>query len=97
MTSEKIFVYQLKWFGRNDGLWCNHDKISIHLPQFKRSWGMKGKKIRNIENKFYVQYDNSDDIFPLTLMFSAINDFTFTDCVHQGVKRANIFTTIEPK
>ena len=101
-----IKVYDLHWpassisYNRNDdGLWDNSGRIAIHWPFFKKSFGIKMNETlkQSLKQSFYIRYNNDETLESMTLSYSAINDLVFSNTVHRGCSKAQIFTTIDPQ
>lgn len=103
--SDSIEVYELNWGSGSigtqplpDGLWINHDRIAIHWPTFCRNYLHSSEQSpkREYLTQFYISYDNNNIVESMHFNAYRLNDLLFNECPYQGVKRAKIYTTINP-
>ena len=106
---EIIQVYPVNWGSASigtpplpDGLWINHDRIAIHWSIFCQNYLHTSDYPLKPEylTQFYISYnddDDHDDNVVERMHFTAyrLNDLLFQERPYRGLKRANVFTTIE--
>ena len=106
--SDSIDVYELNWGSASigtpplpDGLWINHNRIAIHWSTFCQNYLHTSDYPLKSEHltQFYISYNDDDDDNTVELMHFTtfrLNDLLFLERAYQGVKRAKVFTTIQP-
>ena len=100
--SNIIKVYEVNWgidsIGTYDGLWDNNNKIAIHWPIFCLNYlddeNARFKKTHF--RQFYISYTNDDKIEPMNFNYYDLNDIVFIEKPWNNLKKAKVFTTIEP-
>ena len=100
--SNIIKVYELNWgtnsIGTYDGLWNNNNKIAIHWPIFCLNYldDENAKLKKKHLTQFYISYNNDDKIENMNFNYYLLNDIVFNEKPWQNLKKAKVFTTIEP-
>ena len=100
--SNIIKVYEVNWendsIGTYDGLWDNNNKIAIHWPIFCLNYlddeNARFKKTHF--RQFYISYSNDDKIEIMNFNYYDLNDIVFIEKPWNNLKKAKVFTTIEP-
>lgn len=88
--SKEIFIKKIEWF--ENGLWDNNGKITIHIPIFKEEFNIQN--IKNLNDVFFYNYDDSNNVDNLHILYIDLNDIVFKEKSWFGFKRANVVTTI---
>jgi len=100
--SNIIKVYKVNWgtdsIGTYDGLWDNNNKIAIQKPIFCLNYlDDENARLKKTHfRQFYISYTNDDKIEPMNFNYYLLNDIVFNEKPWQNLKKAKVFTTIEP-
>lgn len=103
--SNIIKVYKVNWGSASieikpdcDGLWDNNNKIAIHWPIFCINYlkNENAKLKNNYLTQFYISYTNDDKIERMNCIDFKLNDLIFIEKPWYNLKRAQVYTTIEP-
>tara|TARA_B110000902_G_C14213307_1_gene552177 strand:+ start:999 stop:1316 length:318 start_codon:yes stop_codon:yes gene_type:complete len=103
--SNIIQVYEVNWGSSSigtkpfsDGLWDNNNKIAIHWPIFCKNYlnDENAKLKKKYLTQFYISYNNDEKIEIMNYYYYLLNDIVFNEKPWQNLKKAKVFTTIEP-
>ena len=92
-----VTIYRLSWNNKKEnGLWDNGHRVSIHLPRFTESF-LNGKSFKQeYVNDFYIYYGDDEEDEEMRFSYFGINDIVFNNSVYKYGDKAEVWTSIKP-